>query len=170
MSGSAGSAGTAGVGGGGEVCGNGAIEGDEICDALPLYSEDCDTDCEPITSEDCLSCELAGACAPAVDCAAFFSDEEDIALCWEALDCFRDTGCAETSEYTCYCGTTAYDPCAAGTTPGNGVCKALIEEGLGTTDVPTIFNNFANPAFPSGLAMARISCDKATCAEACELD
>jgi cysteine-rich repeat protein len=154
------------------TCGDGtpgnAPGGTDVCDVVPAFSANCDSDCSgPITSPACLACETAGACAPAVDCAAFFTDAAQIRQCWEALDCFRDTACAVTSEFTCYCGTTPYDNCSAGTTPGNGVCKGLIEAGLGTTDVPTIFNNFANPAFPAGLAMARISCDKASCPAQC---
>jgi len=153
------------------ICGDGIVGnapgGTDVCDVLPVFSTDCDSDCTgSITSSTCLACETGGACAPAVDCAAFFSTPAEIAQCWAALDCFRDSGCAAVSEYTCYCGTTPYDTCSTGGAVGTGVCKSFIEAGL-STDIPTIFSNFGNPAYPAGLAMARISCDKANCASAC---
>ncbi len=189
--GGGGAGGSSGSGGGAAVCGNGKIEGDEVCDHAGgdnYLEDDCGdvwgtgngitgstSACLEITSPGCLLCEGASECAeltePLTVLGATTATEgpangrSRFALYQETLDCVRDAECAVANTLDCYCGNVSAAQCDAGN--GNGACKTVLERSLETTNATEISNRLSNVTLGGGLAMARINCDKLNCEEQC---
>jgi hypothetical protein len=189
--GTAGTSGTAGSGGTGPRCGNGVLEGDELCDhpsGNNYLEEDCgdvwgagngvtgaENACLEITPAGCALCESMTDCAELTDPLAILMDtiaaegpaagSKRFVLYNKTLDCVRDTRCAENTALDCYCGDVSSAQCDSGN--GNGACKNIIEEGLETTNPTEIVNRFSNSTLGGGLALARVACDAFSCSTEC---
>jgi hypothetical protein len=160
-------------------CGDGIVQAGESCDnaggnnyAISNCGDIWNTtagvtlngsanDCNPITPAACATCEAASECAELTD-PSILSTPARRELYWKTLDCVRDTGCAAGASLDCYCGTVTSAQCDAGN--GNGLCRAVIEAALETTNVSEISNLFTNPTLGGGLALALVACDKNNCA------
>jgi hypothetical protein len=171
-------------------CGDGSVGPDETCDnaggnnyAINNCGDVWGTgavdgsgnDCQAITSAACATCEAGSECAeltdnsilsgPAVEGPAMGTARTE--LYNKTLDCVRDTACAAVNVLDCYCGTVSASVCDSGM--GNGACKAVIEQGLETTNPTEISNRLSNVTLGGGLALARVACDKNNCATQCGL-
>ena len=172
------------------VCGDGIVSAGETCDnaggnnyALNNCGDIWGTgaidgsanDCNVITSAACATCEAGSECAEltdssilsgnAVEGPATGTSRKD--LYNKTLDCVRDTACAVGNVLDCYCGTVSSATCDAGN--GNGVCKAVIEQALETTNPTEVSNRLSNVTLGGGLALARVACDKNNCVAPCGL-
>lgn len=188
--GASGTAGSGGSSGGGPGCGNGKVEGDELCDhpsGNNYLEDDCgdvwgtgsgetgaESACLEITPAGCALCEQMTECeelthpdilggGAAVEGPA--TGVKRVALHNEVLDCVRDTNCAANTPLDCYCGTVSSAQCDAGS--GNGLCKIPIERGLETTNPTEISNRLSNVTLGGGLALARVACDLNNCVDQC---
>jgi hypothetical protein len=177
-SGAAGSGGSAsgagGTGGGGTgPCGDGVVVEPEICDA-PFTVANCGGECLEIEAADCSSCIAgaeAGGCA-VFDCsletgsvqAGPAAGTSKIILCQALLDCMYVSNCAAADPVDCYCGTSGQ---ACQTGAGNGACRAQMEAALETTLFGDIGARIGNPVYTGAVAVLRIDCSRATCAETC---
>jgi hypothetical protein len=171
-------------------CGDGIVNGTDTCDAPGGNNytvDDCGdvwgsgaidgsaNDCNPITPAACASCEASSECAELMDPGILSGSAVEgpasgtprRELYFKTLDCVRDTGCAVGNVLDCYCGTMSSAQCDAGN--GNGACRAIIEQGLETTNPTEVSNRLSNVTLGGGLALARIACDKNNCVSACGL-
>jgi hypothetical protein len=189
--GTGGIAGNGGSSGSGQGCGNGHVEGDEVCDHASgnnYLEDDCgdiwgtgngitgaESDCLEITPEACAMCETNSECAELMNPGILSGNAVEgpatgtsrRALYFKTLDCVRDTACAVVNVLDCYCGTVSAAQCDAGS--GNGLCKAVIEQGVETTNPTEISNRLSNVTLGGGLALARVACDKNNCVAQCDL-
>jgi hypothetical protein len=189
--GTGGIAGNGGSSGSGLGCGNGQVEGDEVCDHASgnnYLEDDCgdvwgtgngitgaESDCQEITPADCAMCETNSECEELMDPGILSGNAVEgpatgtsrRALYFKTLDCVRDTACAVVNVLDCYCGTVSSAQCDAGS--GNGLCKAVIEQGVETTNPTEISNRLSNVTLGGGLALARVACDKNNCVTQCSL-
>jgi hypothetical protein len=174
-----------------QICGDGIVNGTETCDAPGgnNYTVDECGDvwgsgavdgssnaCQPITPPACASCEASSECAELMDPSVLSGSAAEgpaagtprRELYFKTLDCVRDTGCAVGNLVDCYCGTASSGQCEAGS--GNGACRAVIEQGLETSNSAEVWNRLSG-SFPFGgyLALARIACDRSNCVSACGL-
>jgi hypothetical protein len=170
-------------------CGDGVVQAGETCDNAggnnyaiancgDIWGGPTDgaaNDCSPITSAACATCETGSECAELMDPSIVTGSAVEgpatgtprVELYYKTLDCVRDTACAVGNVLDCYCGTVSSAQCDAGN--GNGVCKAVIEQGLETTNPTEISNRLSNVTLGGGLALARVACDKNNCVSACGL-
>src|SRR5262249_20078441 len=87
-------------------------------------------------------------------------------LCNSLEACVRASSCHQNTITDCYCGSTDAVGCRmAGA--ANGACKALIEQGEGTTDPAVILANFQDVSNPPGAAMSLMFCDDQACPNEC---
>lgn len=145
-SGVGGSAGTGGTSGAGGSSGTGGSGGDS-------------------TSAECLECELdTPACAELVGACDLLAAPE-AALCNNVLDCARETNCASIQNTDCFCGP-GVDPgdCLEGNVTPSGPCIAELKAGLQTNSTTGVLSRYVDRRYPGGLAMARVTCDRANCA------
>jgi len=155
------------------ACGNGTLEGTEVCEGSPtaFYNTDprgCNEDCNSfVFSSACQTCIESG-CAGADTCQGGGFTADQSATCNELLNCVDDSGCNSGGfPLFCYCGATTATVCDNG--GGTGACRALIEEGLNSTDPGFIQNNLFDIGLPGGRAMARFECGNgAGCATLCQ--
>ncbi|HKY39218.1 MAG TPA: hypothetical protein VJN18_24940 [Polyangiaceae bacterium] len=155
------------------ACGNGVLEGAEVCDGSPtaFYSTDprgCNENCNSfIFSSECQTC-INNGCAGADTCQGGGFTAAQSATCNELLNCVDDSGCNSGGfPLFCYCGATTATQCDNG--QGTGACRALIEQGLNSTDPGFIQNNLFDIGLPGGRAMARFECGNgAGCATLCQ--
>lgn len=170
-------------------CGDGVVSSPETCDNLAgaahnnyaiancgdKWGAGSKNDCQVITSAACATCEAGSECAELTDPSILSGNAVEgpavgtprTQLYYKTLDCVRDTACAVGNVLDCYCGTVSSAQCDAGN--GNGVCKAIIEAGLETTNPTEVSNRLSNVTVGGGLALARVACDKNNCVAACGL-
>jgi hypothetical protein len=189
--------GTGGTGGGACVsttCGNGTLEGCEVCDTAttdPKYGALCSSSCAyTVSTQACFDCESAGDCVdsvancihPPVNATAFSAQQS--AQCFAVMQCIQTSKCFNGSNSLgkCYCGTLATNDCSAApfdlTAAGapNGPCAATIQAGMtGVTSNGAVLGGLTAPSRPAGAAMQRLQCQKVddsgsgTCAAVCSL-
>jgi hypothetical protein len=189
--------GTGGSGGGACVsttCGNGTLEGCEVCDTAttdPKYGALCSSSCAyTVSTQACFDCESAGDCVdsvancihPPVNATAFSAQQS--AQCFAVMQCIQTSKCFNGSNSLgkCYCGTLTTNDCSAApfdlTAAGapNGPCAATIQAGMtGVTSNGAVLGGLTAPSRPAGAAMQRLQCQKVddsgsgTCAAVCSL-
>jgi cysteine-rich repeat protein len=159
------------------VCGDGVVSGSETCE--PAQSGNCDSQCTDLSTATCLSCEQANPdVAPFVDpdnICNFYS-ESDLALegpavgtsrrdlCWEMIECIRNTECAENGSIKCYCGSSG--DCSA----PNGDCKTVVERSLESTSFSSIAVRFDDFTFGGAGALTLGNLDSQFCKTQCYTD
>ena len=163
------------------TCGDGVVnQPSEQCEPASTpagnFTPACSATCE-VGPSLCATCEAS-------KCDAFFGfpgawgcaglTGSDRTNCEALVTCIRDTHCAAATSdaQACYCGTATDIGCLSGA--GDGACKAQYEAAAGTTDAPTIAENFTFPGSPVGLANNQITCDAdtadaQTCTNVCPL-
>lgn len=171
-------------------CGDGILQAGETCDNGPTASNyaisNCGgswgpesalaeggrvNDCNVITPAACLACETASECSELISTSLLSGNAVEgpavgtsrAALYNEVLDCVRDTHCATGLVVDCYCGTASGAQCDAGN--GNGVCRAVIERGVETTNPADVQARLTNVTLGGGLALARVQCDQNNCTQ-----
>jgi cysteine-rich repeat protein len=156
-------------------CGNGEVEPpSETCE--PPSQANCGTDCSGISTDACLACENGNDCAPLVNGCDFYEGQVAQAgpaagvsmeqLCYEAIQCQRESGCGSVGgAIDCYCGSATGAACLSG--GANGPCKTVVERSLESIDPPTVAGRFGNTAFAGGAALLRTQCDFALCNPVC---
>jgi len=149
-------------GGATSTCGNGAVDGDEQCDAGAGCSDEC-------TLEACDSCRVAGC-----DYGGYRSCDDlagaDRDACESVLSCIRTTGCDADDVRACYCGSlTNFGTCFASISDNgaNGQCKGAIESAAGSVSPIQIGTLFFNSVEPLGYAVQTALCDATTCRSEC---
>jgi hypothetical protein len=133
------------------TCGDGGADGTSTPSILAAKSPACLTCAQAIPPG--TGCELSLlTCEPCTS--------PTWQSCVDTLQCVITTSCVEeafSDLAPCYCGAAVGAACL---TPGaaNGVCKNVIEIGLGSTDPSFIAGNFTNPTLGAGKAMLLAQC------------
>lgn len=174
---SAGSGGDAPAGAGGEGgngpaqagCGNGVVEAGEQCE--PNSTATCSESCASVSTQACVDCEQAGACADFSNiCVDGFAGDDERSICYAVQQCVRDSNCADGVKdlKSCFCGALSTADCSSAPNAGAGApagaCAGVIREALSEgAEVATnaqVLARLIDQSFPGGAALARINCDK----------
>lgn len=135
----------------------------DLCD--PPTSGICASDCRPFTNAACAACETGNAaCAPLVGaCDLLTGTAKD--QCNAVTECMRRTNCGEYQNTDCYCGSNE-DPgaCVEESITPHGACLAVIKTALNASTTSQVLSRYVNRSFPGGVALARLTCDRANCA------
>jgi hypothetical protein len=141
------------------------------------YSENCGPTCEPITTPQCLACEVTYECVDDNKCSALTTNAQAgpaqnvprAALCNEALSCLRTTGCSILPDpftdqdvvASCYCGPGGFANCT-----GNGPCHTAFERAYETSDKTVILSRLTDTIWAGARAYNRLDCDHYSCPDA----
>jgi hypothetical protein len=147
-------------------CGNGIIEPGETCE--PPGTATCDHACQrrmpPI--DPCDACVEANCTADGPGCDSLPSPIRRM-LCQSLTQCMRRTRCGQMTNAFCWCGGTPIPQCATGMLPPSGPCRPEEEAAAESTEAAIISERFNDPAFASGAAHNRNTCEKEFCASEC---
>jgi hypothetical protein len=134
----------------------------------------------------CLACASdpvnSGCVGDGIDCesvtgtatAGAAIGESRAQLCLDTLTCVLQSGCmivgADASDpgngLACYCGDVSYTTCM--TSPGQGACRSIEEEGLESTDVSTVVQRYPNDTpYGAGMANSIALCMAQVCQSSC---
>jgi hypothetical protein len=133
----------------------------------------------------CLACAEAHFCIEArVECevlaqavadAGSAAGESRAQLCDDTLTCLLTTECMTATPppdaqdpgggLSCYCGEIDYLTCDS--TPAQGACRTIEEEGLQSTDPDTNLGNFTDTTLGAGMANSITQCLVASCSSSC---
>lgn len=158
------------------LCGDGHLDPGEQCE--PASVGFCSEACASIAPANCASCSTNSCASKILNGCSPVGDFGGSHVCYDLLHCVYATDCLDTTSNLmakCYCGDLSVTDCSAAPLPNsglpgaaNGPCAMLIQQAFNlTTSAQPLVNRFTDPAYPGYYAVARLTCEKASCQASC---